>query len=110
MPEPGERARSVVLLTLLFGAHILVAACDDRRGGAPMAGPTAPTGSTSLPAASPGEFIRGEAQDSAFRPIPGAKIEILDGPQAGTTTTSDARGEFSLQGIVDDTTKFRASK
>ncbi len=75
-----------------------------------MPGPTAPTGSTSVPAALPGEFIRGEAQDSAFRPIPGAKIEILDGPQAGTTTTSDAGGEFSLQGIVNDATKFRASK
>ena len=37
-------------------------------------------------------------------------MELLDGPQAGLSATTDARGEFSLIGTVDDTTRFRASK
>jgi hypothetical protein len=48
--------------------------------------------------------------DSAFRPLRSARVEILDGPQAGRSTTTDARGEFSLFGTVDDTTRFRASQ
>ena len=48
--------------------------------------------------------------DSALRPIAGARVELLDGPQAGASTTTNALGEFVLSGTVDDTSRFRASK
>jgi hypothetical protein len=57
-----------------------------------------------------GELISGSVSDSALRRLAGARVELLDGPQAGMTTTTDAHGGFSLRGIVDDTTRFRASK
>jgi hypothetical protein len=37
-------------------------------------------------------------------------VELLDGPQAGLSTTTDERGYFALVAIVDDNTRFRASK
>jgi hypothetical protein len=37
-------------------------------------------------------------------------VEVVDGPQAGLSTTSDASGGFSLTGIFDEATRFRATK
>ena len=92
--------RSQVTVMLLLVAQAFVTGCDDQGGSAPIAtGPTAPTPS---PAALAGEPIRGTASDSAFRPLAGARVEILDGPQAGMSTTSDARGDFSFMATVDD--------
>jgi hypothetical protein len=48
--------------------------------------------------------------DTAFRSLAGAKVEVVDGPQAGLSTTSDASGGFSLTGLFDDATQFRATK
>ncbi len=44
----------------------------------------------------PGEasVIRGIVYDTALRPLDGARVEVLDGPQAGTSTTSNAEGGF----------------
>jgi hypothetical protein len=67
------------------------------------------SGPTALPLAS-GELIRGVAYDSADRPLDGARVEVLDGPQAGTSTISNRAGEFSLTGTFDDTTRFRATR
>jgi hypothetical protein len=55
-------------------------------------------------------MISGVVYDSGLRPIAGARVELLNGPQAGMSTTADATGGFSLMGTVDDTTQFRASK
>jgi len=41
--------------------------------------------------------------------LAGARIEVVDGPQAGLSTTADAKGEFRLQGAFDETTRFRAT-
>ena len=73
--------------------------------------PTAPTttaGSPALPAG--GLLMMGTVSDTAFRPLGGAKVEVLDGPQTGLTTTANELGEFSLTGIFDDATRFRATK
>jgi hypothetical protein len=73
--------------------------------------PTAPTttaGSPPLPAG--GLPMMGTVSDTAFRPLGGAKVEVLDGPQTGLTTTANELGEFSLTGIFDDATRFRATK
>src|SRR5215831_12566373 len=53
--------------------------------------------------------MRGTVSDGVFRPIPGARIEVLDGSQAGATTVTDGRGEFSFSGTIEDNTRFRAT-
>ena len=101
-----SRTNAAILLLLLAGP----AACSDSSYPAAPAA-TAPTPITSVPALPAGsEAISGTVSDSALRPLIGARVELLDGPQAGTSTTTDARGQFSLVGTVDDTTRFRASK
>jgi hypothetical protein len=40
----------------------------------------------------------------------GARIEVIDGPQAGLSTQTDSKGEFRLTGIFGDTTRFVATK
>ncbi len=100
------RNRSRTAVVLLLSAAGLTG-CDISRA------PSAPTGTTPAGTATPtriGEQIRGTVSDTALRPIAGARVELLDGPQAGATTTTNAAGEFSLYGTVDDTTKFRATK
>ena len=78
------------------------------------------SGSTSAPSmpspvpqatASPAPFlVNGYVRDIAFRGLAGAGVEVLDGPQAGTLTIADAAGAFSLTGIFDASTRFRATK
>ena len=48
--------------------------------------------------------------DTANRYIAGAIVEVVDGPEAGKSATSDATGGFVLTGRLDDTTLFRATK
>ena len=100
-----SRFTTIVFLTLA------VAACGNHESGAPAAtvtGPTAP----SPPTPSPNGIvlIHGTVNDTALRPLPGATVEVLDGPQAGMSTIVDANGSFSLSGTFDDATRFRASK
>ena len=82
-------------------------ACDASRA------PSAPSGGApiapALSSTNAGELIRGTVSDTALRPIAGARVELLDGPQAGASTMTNLNGEFSLQGTVDDATKFRAT-
>jgi hypothetical protein len=73
---------------------------------APSATPVVPV--TPPPAASV-VAMKGTVSDGAFRPIPGARIEVLDGSQAGATTITDSRGEFSFSGTIEDGTRFRAT-
>ena len=70
---------------------------------------TAPAGSQTPPPAG-SEFIRGIVYDTALRPLDGATVEVLDGPQAGISTTTNGDGGFSLAGTFDDTTRFRATR
>ena len=99
------------LVGLLIAAQF-VTGC----GGGPVSTPVSPTPATAqtqpqTPAQpAPSSVISGFAVDTAFRPLPGARVEIVDGPSAGTSTTADALGRFSLWGTFDATTTFRASK
>ena len=54
--------------------------------------------------------MAGSVSDAAWRPLAGARVEVVDGPQAGLSTTTDGSGEFRLSGNFDDTTHFRATK
>ena len=47
--------------------------------------------------------------DTALRRVAGARVEILDGPQAGTVLTTDAQGQFELTGPFLSDNTFRAS-
>jgi Carboxypeptidase regulatory-like domain len=82
-----------------------VAAC----GGSGVTAPTAVRSqSPATPSSAP--YMRGTVSDTAFRYIAGATIEIVNGPSAGNTTTSDASGQWGFQGTFDDSTEFRATK
>jgi hypothetical protein len=72
--------------------------------------PTAVTAPAVPPPAVPLAAMKGTVADAAFRPLVNARIEVLDGPHAGMTTTSDARGEFAFLGEFDDAIRFRAIK
>ena len=52
--------------------------------------------------------LNGQVADTAFRPLRGARVAVLDGPHTGTSTTTDASGQFSLPGTFDSSTRFGA--
>lgn len=100
--------RSARLAALALVHTLVVAGCSDR-------GPVAPTGlapnvAPGPPAAATGELINGIVYDTGQRAVSGATVEVIDGPQAGTSTMANDKGEFSLRGTFDDATRFRASK
>jgi hypothetical protein len=93
-------------LGLLAGTAL---ACNGRPPTAPQPGPL--PRDPAAPAPAPVEtVIRGYVQDSAFRPLFGARVEVLDGPQAGRFATTTRTGEFELSGAFDETTRFQATK
>ena len=63
---------------------------------------TVACGADPLPQVSPGNLLgipfalQGTVHDTALRPVVGARVEVIDGPQAGATTTSGANGDFSF--------------
>jgi hypothetical protein len=80
-------------------------------------GPRSPTAPPPVPQAVPqaapqpiADHLRGNVYDTASRFIAGARVEVVDGPEAGLSTIADAMGRFSFPGTFDDTTRFRASK
>jgi hypothetical protein len=93
--------------TAILSLTLAVAACGNHGSGAPGATATSPTAPTPLTASS--TDVRGSVSDTAFRHLEGARVEVVDGPQAGMSTTADAKGSFSLSGPFDDATRFRAT-
>ena len=75
--------------------------------------PTAPSSASSaLQIAAPTKTplqLRGFVTDTAFRPVAGARVEVVDGVSAGTAVIADANGEFVLRGMFHAATRFRAS-
>ena len=95
--------RAILFLSLA------VAACSDHQSVAPAV--TAPSPAPSPIPLSPVALISGLVFDTAYRPLAGATVDVVDGsPQAGTSTISDANGQFSLTGTFFETTTFRATK
>ena len=93
------------LLVLAVG----LAGCDaDRRPG--PSGPSSVPQAGQQPAPQPGIQLAGTVSDAAWRPLAGARVEVVDGPQAGLSTTTNANGEYRLTGAFDETTHFRATK
>ena len=90
---------------VLLALGLASAACGD---DGPAAGPLTGPSPIAEPRTGSGP-ISGSVRDTAFRPLPGARVEALDGPRAGTTTNADAGGEFAFPGTFDYATRFQAS-
>ena len=99
----------VVRVGFVLVLGLALAGCD---GSPSSPSPESPPGSPSSPPGSPSGSIQvaGSVSDAAWRPLAGARVEVVDGPQAGLSTTTDGSGEFRLSGNFDDTTHFRATK
>src|SRR4029450_6890593 len=67
-----------------------------------------PTAATAVPSIT--THLTGTVFDSAFRAIPGVRIEAMGGTAAGVAATTEAHGYFDLHGTFDATTRFRVSK
>jgi len=103
--------RTLTVLVLVVIASVTVAACQGARTSPVSPSPIASAPVTPGAPLPPGTIsIKGTVSDTAFRSLVGARIEVLDGPQAGLVTTSNDRGEFFFTGVFDDSTRFHASK
>lgn len=97
--------RYCVVLSLLpgVGAMLVLAGCG-------RDGITAPTPLPTPPPEPQGFALRGTVFDTAARPVDEARIEAMDGPQAGAVTTSNAQGQFSFSQRFTQGLTLRASK
>ena len=98
-------------LILVLSIVTVAWACDGK-GSSPLPSSPSPVPQPAPPTAPPAEMlpIYGYVDDTAFRAIGGVIIQIVDGPQAGTMTTSDAGGRFSYDGTFAFPVTLRASK
>jgi hypothetical protein len=53
--------------------------------------------------------LHGYVGDTAFRPMGGVRVEVLNGPEAGKEFSSDAKGFFSYVGMFSGATSMRAT-
>lgn len=96
------RLQAVLLLTGVLST----AACSS-----PTTPSVVPAATTAVIAAAPGGIaVAGKVYDTAFRPLAGAIVEVLDGPSSGMRVTTTATGDFALRGVFDEHTRFRASR
>jgi hypothetical protein len=94
---------TVVVLALAVG----LSGCDGH--GRPGSSGPSPVPQPGPPVAG-GIQLAGTVSDAAWRSLAGARVEVVDGPLAGLSTTTDANGEYRLTGAFDETTRFRATK
>jgi hypothetical protein len=103
-----------VVMRMLRGVVLLLVVAQGLVGCGGSGSPSVPSAvplPTPQPVPQPTPIqVTGDVFDTVNRALAGARVEVLDGPQAGTSTTSDPAGAFSLTGIFDGTTRFRASK
>ena len=101
-------------MRMLRGVVLLVVVAQGLVGCGGSGSPSVPSAvplPTPQPVPQPTPFqVTGYVFDTVNRALAGARVEVLDGPQAGTSTTSDTAGAFSLTGTFDGTSRFRASK
>src|SRR5687768_17217112 len=82
------------------------------RGSGAASMPSAPSIVSQTPVQSPrpaSAGVKGLVIDSADRRLPGARVEVVDGPRAGLSAVADSLGEFYFAQPFDDTTVFRAT-
>ena len=80
-------------------------------GSHPSSTPLAPSPAPAPPPSPPRhQILNGYVYDTAFRHVSGATVSLLDGAQAGASTTSNDSGRFSFTGNFQDPTTVRVSK
>ena len=94
---------------VLLMVAIASAGCDKANLSptAPSPAPSVPVTTTPAPPASIGPQVIGTVFDTAFRWLPGVMVEVLSGPQAGTSTITGPTGEFLLSGNFTSPTEIR---
>lgn len=102
-------SRKVLMVTLAVTLNSVLAACDSSSSRTNPASPSATSAPVPVPQPT-GMQVAGSVADGAWRPFFGATVEVVNGPHAGLSTTTNSRGEFRLSGSFDETTQFRASK
>jgi hypothetical protein len=95
-------SRTRVLLAL---AMAMAPGCGSSHPTSPLAPSTAAS-----PVQVQQQSLAGYVGDTAFRSVAGARVEVLDGPQAGMSITSDGNGLFSYAGTFASAVTLRASK
>lgn len=103
------RTARQMFLALLVPPMLAMGLAGCGESGLPPTSPTSPTPPAPMPGG-PQARVGGSVYDTAWRPVPGVRVEVLDGPNAGVTATSDGLGEFSLIGAFDAGVRFRAAK
>lgn len=86
---------------------LLLCACDGGRN------PASPTPETHAPAPAPQTYnVAGIVRQSAPTAdgVPDVRIDVIEGPNAGQFTMSDADGRYVLSGLVAGTLRMRASR
>jgi hypothetical protein len=92
--------REVIVVGAL---SLLVASCSDTKNPSPISPTPAPMAPpTSVPPV-PIPQVSGQAYDTAYRPVADARIEVLDGAQAGVFTTTDATRADSRSRVCSTT-------
>src|SRR5687767_14363246 len=93
---------------------VIIAGTAGCSGSDVASAPTAPSPLGSTPQVAPNQELalrlRGFITDTAYRPLAGAQIVVVDGASAGVSAISDAEGQFALSGRFSAATQFRASK
>src|SRR5688572_28133761 len=62
------------------------------------------------PSIIPQYSLSGMVQDTAFRPVAEASVEVLDGERTGARVTTDSSGRYTFAGMFRETIALRASK
>ena len=103
----NRRFCAAVVVLILFGSAI---GCDSTSPLAPT--PRVPDlpGSSTPPTANQNAIVlAGTVVDNIWRPLAGARVEVLDGPNAGLSVITAANGSYRLIGEFDSSTRFRAT-
>jgi hypothetical protein len=104
-----QRASLIAIVVLLIAQGL--AACSEHSRVSPSEIPKVPVDVNSVPRdGTQSRTLRGFVGDTIARPLVGAKVEVLDGPQAGTVAATDDSGWFTLIGTLVDTDRLRATK
>lgn len=99
-------ARCRILSVVFVAAGMLLGpACSDGRSPIPSA-PTAPP----ITETTREYVLSGEVYNVAGRPLGGSRVEAVSGPRAGTVTTTDDAGRFSMPGVFTGTLSVTVSK
>jgi hypothetical protein len=89
---------------LAFLLVALAPGCGSNHSSTPSAPSPVPPSPPSHP------NLNGYVYDTAYRPVGGATVNLLDGAQTGASTQSNALGAFAFTGTFDNPTTLRVSK